>query len=261
MSKQQQIKQILEEVLDIDEAVKQIIALDKPKKSKVESTVIQKQLGYEILSFKDKYSNRIMTKTGQKEIVYRYNKPSINTLQFNSDGWYLTEHHLLKNPNWVIHSLKRFSDGEIFTIGDNYILGIIKEIVIDRGSIKFHNDTGSWSGLYVTKKVNIKKPLFKTEDGVDIFDGDTYYCVSRTFTTSKITAREGKITGEKSIDFLDFSTKEAAEDYIILNKPCLSAKEVLTYINKNRPKVEEINEIYTNISNFPALQKLVKSKL
>lgn len=113
---------------------------------------------------------------------------------------------------------------EVFTIGDKTTLGIItcfrlldNEIMVD-----FDNKN---SILLKSKQLqHIKQPLFTTEDGVDIFKNDVYYGLNKgdliimELNTNRIILDD--------IKCLTFSTKEKAEEYILLNKPCLSLNDV-----------------------------------
>ena len=69
----------------------------------------------------------------------------------------------------------------------------------------------------------VKKPLFTTEDGVDIYEGiDSYYChVSLdTWEIEESKSSQKGISGSlKSSQYKYFSTREKAEEYIIKNKP------------------------------------------
>lgn len=62
--------------------------------------------------------------------------------------------------------------------------------------------------------------LFTTEDGVDIFKGDKYYYVTLLFNIEENHAFAGYYPANK------FSTKKKAEEYVLMNKPCLSINDV-----------------------------------
>src|SRR5690606_32045441 len=85
---------------------------------------------------------------------------------------------------YPIYSVKRLSDGEIFTIGDDCITrtkhyGKIKlfEICNDKLYIKSDQNISSAYTCNINDLKPIKKPLFTTEDGVDVFENDVYYRV------------------------------------------------------------------------------------
>jgi hypothetical protein len=72
-----------------------------------------------------------------------------------------------------------------------------------------------------------KEVLFTTEDGVGIHEGDTYYTLEPDnnwflYYSGAASCGSGKRTIAKY-----FSTKEAGEDWLILNKPCLSLYDVV----------------------------------
>jgi len=123
-----------------------------------------------------------------------------------------------------IHSVKRLSDGETFTIGNKANFGKIEALKIGTDNsnlwIQFPNSGGYW--LVASLKLDKTKPiLFTTEDGVDIYSMDkTYwiliedmsYLYSLTFYTAHLDLDLKNI-------FKVFSTKEAADKYISDNKP------------------------------------------
>ena len=65
-------------------------------------------------------------------------------------------------------------------------------------------------------------PLLTTQDGVEIFDGMDYYLVSHSFIMSYCSYHS-----PTDLTYPLFSTKEAAEDYIKMNKPEFSRKQIL----------------------------------
>lgn len=86
--------------------------------------------------------------------------------------------------NDTIHSVKRTSDGVVFTIGDKINRACYKNIDIIRGfnllddlclaSISDEVDNGyiSSKGVNIAAIEHVKEVLFTTEDGVDIYVGD-----------------------------------------------------------------------------------------
>jgi hypothetical protein len=91
-----------------------------------------------------------------------------------------------------------------------------------------------------------KKPLFKTEDGVDIFEGTEIIFfhkeslgLTKTFLT-KIIATKNQIWDDGDDGYLRFSNMESAEEYIILNKPCLSIKDVEGFLIEG--DIEELKQ-------------------
>lgn len=160
-------------------------------------------------------------------------------------------HQLVNTIGANIHSVKRLSDGEIFTIGDKInngsVITGIKHFK-DRLNIWLDLSGKSCYGGYFTIDdiIKDKQPLFTTEDGVDIFEGDNYF---KVLQESFILLDMKNANDNHRKDATTFSTKEKAEEYILINKPCLSYNEVL-----NATKIR-------NKNTFETLKDLVKSKI
>ena len=116
---------------------------------------------------------------------------------------------------WDIYSVKRISDNKIFTIGDSY-----EDLIIEKMFMSVAGD------ILTTYKPKIKEPIFQTEDGVDIFDGDKYFIC--TASLSNCINNEGIVSKffKPNPNYKYFSTKEKAEEYILMNKPLLSLSDV-----------------------------------
>lgn len=95
----------------------------------------------------------------------------------------------------------------------------------------------------------VKQLLFTTEDGVDIFEGDKYFRIVSNFEIQQENAIKLGEHIYKSQNIIRFSTKEAAEEYILMNKPCLSINDVLTIQN------------FKSTRTFNIFRNLVKSRL
>ena len=133
---------------------------------------------------------------------------------------------------WNIHSVKRLSDGEDFTIGDNTSDGIISEIHSHdsyTGGILFKiKDKTISISINGAKKVELPV-LFITEDGVEIREGSNkvwwldreYRLYDTYFGPKDICYKEDKY----------FSTREAAVAYRLRYKPCLSLDDIQRAIN------------------------------
>lgn len=230
--------------------------------------IVEKE--YEILSFKDKYSNLIVYQTNLKHLYQAKNRGMKVSLDFCLNK---------AKEYWDIHSVKRLSDGEIFTIGDKVKCwsGIheIKHIFLldkDTNKIRFWmkeqigvenvpNDNNP-AGFKIDSIEKSKTPLFTTEDGVDIFDGDTYlenYNSNDKYEFSNYQRYRAVKDGEEDYSIsnsncLRFSSKEAAEAYIIVNKPCLSINDVENFKSKHYSTITKLNWL-------DGLKELVKTKL
>lgn len=182
---------------------------------------------YEILSF-----IRIAP-SNYADDIFSLNGGVYSTSYFNNN---LSLNHCLTSGGFNIYSVKRLPDGEVFTIGDTIYSNdfkptkLVKITIRDNGGIamwgKYHSDMLGEIGLATCI---IKKPLFKTEDGVDIFDGNNYW-----FVTKKLdflgagTIMKGM--SKNNPDTFKFSTKEKAEEFIVMNKLLLSINDIKKHI-------------------------------
>lgn len=165
-------------------------------------------------------------------------------------------------PGYKIHSVKRLSDGEIFTIGDKIRHTFGEIFIINSFDIGILGDlklsiNGKQCALY---NAHHYKPLFTTEDGLDIFKHDNVWWVAvneehdtpsgdKTWSFNKFLWKGIPTTSK---NYKCFSTQEAVEEYILMNKPCLSINDCL--------KIKK--SWYANsLSLEQNLKDLVKSKL
>jgi len=144
-----------------------------------------------------------------------------------------TEENLLLLPKWDIHSIKRLSDGEIFTVGDKidgatYTDRTLLFFSLDRygKSLLIKQDCGDSELNWI--KHSKPTPLFTTEDGVEIREGDDYYWVNpKTFNWSIRVPGNYLYNNPPTKRELQFSTKKAAQKYIDDNKPIYSKKQAI----------------------------------
>lgn len=165
--------------------------------------------------------------------------------------------------SWKIQSIRRLSDNEVFSIGDKCVHGVITSFKLDSNGIPYNGGIGVCfhteertitEGLKNCKKA--KPVLFVTEDGVDKYQGDKiyYHCNWKLW--------EYTITDGDIIPLPWFSSKEAAQDFILMNKPVLSIKDLLDL-------AKECNETFCVSSadpqyyqnDFEKVKELVKSRL
>lgn len=150
--------------------------------------------------------------------------------------WYFGDMNITKDPDgtareYFIHSIKRTSDGEIFTIGDRVKCKntqntqIITQFEIDLDSIRFRFNNGCGALLkYFPKPSDIqkvKKPLFITEDLIQIYGGEECYSVDEELNISKFIANSSQVYNKY------FAMEANAEEYIKLNKPMFSYMDIL----------------------------------
>ncbi len=158
-------------------------------------------------------------------------KKDYEILSLRTKGFYISKSpwldldYMLNVEKCDIFSIKRLSDGEVFTVGDKTNAGIIKEFQTHGNHVMVKTDGGltTLDGLCIKKQ-----PLFTTEDGVDIFEGDKYYYVDENIELFHV--RKAIHTSGQDEYFKYFSTKEKAEEYISLNKPKYSEKQVTDYL-------------------------------
>ncbi len=125
-----------------------------------------------------------------------------------------------------IHSVKRLSDGEVFTVGDETTLGPINKFVIEQGALLARSEKDSYEDIAYLKKA--KQPLFTPEDGKDALDGDEIYWINaiefEILTPFKLTPFAAH-NHKKDDCYKYFSTKEAAEEWVRKHKLSPTAKE------------------------------------
>jgi len=98
-----------------------------------------------------------------------------------------------------------------------------------------------------------KEPRFITEDRKNIFEGDRYAYVPKE-TLAWVNVSDGKSTPQPESSFLYFSTEQAANDYVIMNKRCLSLNDVKKFIEDN------FNGWYSS-QNPDRLKQLVQDRI
>lgn len=107
---------------------------------------------------------------------------------------------------------------------------------------------GNLKTIKMNKLIELKnavksKILFRTEDDVDIFEGDRVYSVTPNFCIGY----SGSLK-YKPIQ-LCFSTKEAVEEYILMNKPSLSINDVMIELDKPQSYTYIIKNLKEKIKN------------
>lgn len=201
---------------------------------------------YEILSYKQNITNRLY-------------KKDFNGNFIADNGWGLSK-PINKHSNISIHSVRRLSDNFVITLGDycKAKKGSSGEVTTiefcGNGELRIGSDKRYYVGINDVVKSEV---LFMTEDNVEIREGDKYCCIYKNnfepFEDLKMfTANNGVVLKDQ---FLFFSTKEAAENFIICNKPCLSFNDIWN-ISDNKSS----DNNYVVVSK-KELKQLAKSKL
>lgn len=210
---------------------------------------------YEILSYS--YKNRIYTKNNLGEFLTGFDAPV---------------HLLILHPENMteIHSVKRLSDDEIFSVGDKIGWGyaynfetIIKGFEIEDRELVIIWDCDKSTNLKVNFKDALKlhkkaeEVLFTTEDGKEIYEGDkvSLLSTSRWHIVQNVSAPINPFYGDNNEGFKYFSTVEKADEWILENKPLLSLNEIFNIIDDGLvPSIEAIDDMRR-------LKRLAKSKL
>lgn len=175
------------------------------------------------------------------------NPPNSSNMWYRSGGCtvpYTTE-EILENSLYSIYSVRRESDDEVFTVGDNIGQGIILNFKIQNNRLLISTSKvkNYWFGfIFDNIQKNKKQPLFTTEDGVDIYEGDTYYIINPklNYLLTNHIAENGDNFYKT---FIKFSTKEKAEEYILENKPCLSLNDIfntVTWLDNSKKLLKEL---------------------
>lgn len=215
---------------------------------------------YEILSLR--YNNHDIRPFQDVIVDYKNDKPvrrsdnksvhnTVEISEFTKTDWekYIT-----------ILSVSRLSDDFVITLGDyckakKGSSGIVTTIEFcGNGELRIGSDKRYYVGINDVVKSEV---LFRTEDNVEIREGDKYCCIYKNnfepFEDLKMfTANNGVVLKDQ---FLFFSTKEAAENFIICNKPCLSFNDIWN-ISDNKSS----DNNYVVVSK-KELKQLAKSKL
>ena len=152
-----------------------------------------------------------------------------------------------------INSVLRKSDNCVFSIGDEVKQSNVihnNTFVIKAFELDVNNNhllAISNGGIKISKIEKSKPVLFKSFDGVDIYESDGIFIVNKFFSLGF--SKGVSYNNHKDNKF--FSTQEAAQEYILMNKPCLSINDVTKNLEAFKNNKFILNE----------LKELVKSKL
>lgn len=173
------------------------------------------------------------------EISYKVLETKVYNCQGISNGTYT-----------VITSVKRLSDGEVFSIGDKisfrglygnnsqHKYDIIKGFDLKQDAnlgVLYHN------GLVGLSKIEkYKESILTTFDGVELFDQDVYYFIwlnkpahgQEINKVYKAIARPLEEDTSWSSDAVFFSTKESAEKYLKENQKKYSVNDIKEIVKK-----------------------------
>ena len=153
-----------------------------------------------------------------------------------------------ENTSTKIYKVLRLSDSVTFSVGDKCNLKngngnrnpILRFEVRNEnfGLEKYRNKDRivvfletmhetEWGPIELDSLVKSKEPLFITEDGVDIYENDTvHWCRDFKWLYELRFVKEHLVLDFKN-EYKVFSTEKAAKDWIDLNKPMYSKKDLL----------------------------------
>jgi hypothetical protein len=172
----------------------------------------------------------------------------------------MTGEQSVKSGHYIIGSIRRLSDGELFTIGDRINYPnlqhspggcTIEHFTISDGEIFVNNHQNGTPHTRIKDwiKWRVKQPIFTTADGVPAYEGDTIYWTAgdgEGWLSGGINISELKNQYSRSFPY-GYSTRAAAE---AAYEKWLYEQPVLT-----------LNDVYA-IGQAPGLMKsLVKDKL
>lgn len=194
----------------------------------------------------------------KKEVKKKY---EILKWSFDYNNEYKTKSPVGSALNYEIFQVRRLSDSEIFTIGDRVKQSnVIHNNTFTITGFKFDVNNENLlvignGGIKLLKIEKVKAPILITEDYVEIYNNSPVYYVNSDYTFGW----EGVILNniyKKQTTGWYFSTREKADEYILLNKPVLSINDVkdnfVWHLNSANQSSKSIVE---------KLKELVKSKL
>lgn len=201
--------------------------------------VIEKD--YEILTFTNIDNNLIYVKFG----VRFMNGYSTRSIEYCRNYY-------------KIHSVKRLSDGKVFTVGDNTSFGKILAFDTpgsDKSECRYKIDNSGNGWRMLKNACKLLLPLFKTEDGVEIFEGDVFAHTSGSTEPKVVKATCKHLNYSLPMDKL-FSSYQKAEEYVLMNTQCLSVNEIFNVIQDERG-----DESFSNSNLGRMLKQLAKKKI
>lgn len=152
----------------------------------------------------------------------------------------------LKN-DYNIHSVKRLSDGEVFTLGDKVqyrnedtMHGIITnfEEIGNEMIVFYGNQTSKLSNVKL-----VKTPLYISTDGYEMYEDDIYYVPQRNLTGFYSLPMQFKVSVSSKFEDTNvkrFAKKENAEEFI-------RKENSYTTVEGNRIREGQVFYIYNDV--------------
>jgi hypothetical protein len=196
---------------------------------------------FEILKFKDIHNEYFKKENGKFTINLQYEYTVENLLGIAK-----------------ISSVKRIRDNEVFSIGDITNFGTITGFSFDnkipepvRMEVKFKGfrpqpdkNIEITTVQYLTNVTKLK-PIFTTEDDVDIYQGDEcWYALPRNSFEGKYTLKRRKCNG-KAVNGKYFYHKENAEKYIFTNTDAFYVVDRINWVALKSTDLEDFKNVAT----------------
>ncbi len=221
---------------------------------------------WEVISFKQPNNNRIDTKRENGLFgVSTGNKPQ-------KEGYYNENSY---RSYWNIYSVKRQSDGVIFTVGDTVICN--ERYVEKISSIGFFQENHlvfnfeNTSDNFTTEsewnrmQPKIDRALFTTEDGVEIFDEkkQVAWVINGNYSYDLgVCATNRELVKNNPQTYKLFSTREIAEQWILQNEKKYSLnnlRSILLHFAKDCAEDEMLYSHYDG--DYRDLNKWIEENL
>lgn len=183
----------------------------------------------------------------------------IQIWSFGPDNEFFTSHPD-DTCEYNIHSVKRVSDGKIFTVGQStkcgkdHIKKIINIYLVESSNkiwftTKGPDDIDTFD--YVLDDIDTVECLLKSDDGVELFEGDSVYGIDDDWKVFELILHKGNGVHKQKWKHGKFSSKEAAQEYILMNRPCLSVEQVKNILsNYGFNNVSERKDAYKDLENL-----------
>lgn len=167
---------------------------------------------------------------GSEFVYYREGNGVPDKFYMRKGGGHEGSAAWLMQQGATIHSVKRLSDGAIFTVGEQQSFGKISSFFYHENELWFSTNSMSGSGLtsgQFTASCLLKptpKPILITQDGKEIFDS-----AAKLYSVlPKAQWEQREVRAERAFNYknwLHFSTRAAAEEYVQEFKPQYSLND------------------------------------
>lgn len=172
-----------------------------------------------------------------------------------------------------IHSVKRLSDGMVYTVGDTTHLKKWSDQVWEIVSIELWEDEiilfrtrnrGErwWEDLHAKLESVVGHPIFITEDEYKVSEClpnlELYGVLCKSNWQTKILPCENWLTHNTKDAWKVFYSKEKMEEYILENQPQFSLKEVMSAVNRWAMEPLRREDVINQICKVREVEKMLK---